>query len=153
MAVLLDLDVDVHPQNKTAPGSRAALWALNRDYGRMDVVPSGPLYSRHRVQGNKVIVAFDYAAGGLRTGAKEIFAPPALTDSRDVLNVEVAGADRRWQKASAKIEGDSLIAWSAQVDEPLHVRYCYTNIPQPPLLYNMAGLPAAMFTSLEDGSP
>ena len=33
---------------------RAALWALNRDYGRKDVTPSGPLYKSHRVEGNKV---------------------------------------------------------------------------------------------------
>ena len=41
-----------------------------------------------------------------------------------------------------------LIAWSDKVDKPVHVRYCYTNIPQPPFLYNGVGLPAAMFTSL-----
>jgi len=150
MAVLLDLDVDVHPKNKTTPGVRAALWALNRDYGRKDVVPSGPLYKRHRVEGNKVIVEFDYAADGLRTGAKEMFDPPKLTDSKDVPNVELAGEDKRWQKATAKIEGKTLIAWSEKVDKPLHVRYCYANIPQPPFVYNSVGLPAAMFSSLRD---
>ncbi len=48
------------------------------------------------------------------------------------------------------IEGDKLIAWSDKVEQPVHVRYCYTNIPPPPFLYNGVGLPAAMFTTLGD---
>jgi len=150
MAVLLDFDVNVHPANKVDAGIRAALWALNRDYGRADVVPSGPVYKSHRVEGNRVIVEFDYAVGGLQLGEKDMLHPPKLTDGKDVPNVEVAGEDRRWQKAVARIEGDRLVAWSDNVDKPLHVRYCYTNVPPPPFLYNTAGLPAAMFTTLPD---
>ena len=62
--------------------------------------------------------------------------------------MEVAGKDKRWRKATAKIEGEKLVAWSDEVAEPMHVRYCYTNIPSPPFLYNTAGLPAATFTTL-----
>ena len=101
-------------------------------------------------KGNRVIVEFDYTDGGLRVGSKEMFKSPQLTDSKDVPNVELAGEDKRWQKATAKIEGERLIAWSDRVDTPVHVRYCYANIPQPPLLYNRVGLPAAMFTSFRD---
>ncbi len=150
VAVLLDFDVNVHPANKVDAGIRAALWALHRDYGRKDVVPSGPLYKSHRVEGNKVIVAFDYSDGGLRVGEKEMLNSAVLTDGKEVPNVEVAGEDRRWQKAVARIEGDKLVAWSDKVDQPMHVRYCYTNIPPPPFLYNGVGLPAAMFTTLGD---
>jgi sialate O-acetylesterase len=150
MAVLLDFDVNVHPANKVDAGIRAARWALHRDYGRSDIVPSGPLYKSHRVDGNQVIVDFDDASGGLRLGEKDMLNPPKLTDKKEVPNVEVAGEDRRWQKAVAKIEGDKLVAWSDKVDKPVHVRYCYTNIPPPPFLYNGAGLPAAMFTTLPD---
>ena len=150
MAVLLDFDVNVHPANKVDAGIRAALWALHRDYGRKDIVPSGPLYRSHCVEGNKVIVEFDYTSGGLRLGEKEMLDPPKLTDGKELPNVEVAGEDRRWQKAVARIECDKLVAWSDKVDKPAHVRYCYTNIPPPPFLYNGAGLPAAMFTTLPD---
>ena len=41
----------------------------------------------------------------------------------------------------------TLVVRSAEVPEPVHVRYCYTNIPSPPFLYNAAGLPAATFSS------
>ncbi|HUT10594.1 MAG TPA: hypothetical protein VMY42_08860 [Thermoguttaceae bacterium] len=150
MAVLLDLDAEVHPANKVDSGIRLALWALNRDYGRKDVVPSGPLYRGHRVEGDRVIVEFDYADGGLRIGEKEMLAPPRFVDTKELPNVELAAADKKWHKATARVEGNELVVFSEQVREPVHVRYCYTNIPDPPFLYNAAGLPAAMFTTLEE---
>ena len=64
--------------------------------------------------------------------------------------MEVAGEDKSWQKAVARIEGDKLVAWSDKVEKPAHVRYCYTNVPPLPFVYNGAGLPAAMFTTLPD---
>ncbi len=149
MAVLLDLDVEVHPVNKVDSGIRLALWALNRDYGKKSVVPSGPLYKSHRADGGKLIVEFNYAGGGLRIGAKDMLKAPVLKKSGDLPNVELAGKDGRWHKAIARIDGKTLVVTSSEVSAPLHVRYCYTNIPPPPFLYNAAGLPAAMFTTLE----
>ena len=149
MAVLLDLDVNVHPANKVDSGIRLALWALNRDYGKKDVVPSGPLYKRHRVEGNKVIVEFDYTDGGLRIGEKDMLDPPKLKASGELPNVELAGKDKRWHKAVARIDGTTVVASSDKVPQPVAVRYCYTTIPPGPFLYNAAGLPAAMFTSME----
>ena len=112
-------------------------------------MPSGPLYKSHRTDGNKLIVEFDYAEGGLRLGAKHGQKPAKLTDDKSVPNVEVAGEDKKWHKAVAKIDGGKLIASSDSVAKPVHVRYCYTNIPPPPFLYNTAGLPAAMFRTGE----
>jgi len=149
MAVLLDLDVNVHPANKVDSGVRLALWALNRDYGRKDVVPSGPLYRRHRAEGDKVIVEFDYAEGGLRVGQKDLLNEPTLRDAGELPNVELAGKDKRWHAARTRLDGKRLVARSDRVAEPLHVRYCYKNIPDPPFLYGAAGLPAAAFTTLE----
>jgi len=147
MAVLLDLDVNVHPINKVDTGIRLACWALHRDYARPEVVPSGPLYRRHTVKDGKVIVEFDYADGGLRVGQKHLLDPPVLRSSGGVPNVELAGEEGRWHPATAEIQGEKLIAWSREVTHPVHVRYCYSNIPEPPFLYNAAGLPAAAFTS------
>jgi len=150
MAVLLDLDVDVHPRNKVDTGVRLAHWALNRDYGKKDIVASGPLYKGHRIEGDEVIVEFNYVDGGLRIGEKEMLNPPKLRDSGELPNVEVAGKDGRWHKATAKIDGNRMVVRSVDVRQPVHVRYCYTNVPDPPFLYNTAGLPAAMFTSLHE---
>jgi len=73
-----------------------------------------------------------------------------LRASGELPNVELAGDDRRWQKATARIDGEQLIVSSKDVPQPVHVRYCYTTVPAPPFLYNAAGLPAAMFTTLEE---
>ena len=51
--------------------------------------------------------------------------------------------------AKARLDGRRLVVRCDEVSQPVHVRYCYENIPQPPFLYNAAGLPAAMFTSLD----
>jgi len=104
---------------------------------------------RHRAEGGKVIVEFDHADGGLRIGRKDMLDPPKLRASGELPNVELAGENTRWRKATAKLDGERLAAWSAEVPKPLHVRYCYANIPDPPFLYNAAGLPAAAFTTLE----
>ncbi len=150
MAVLLDLDVNVHPVNKGDSGIRLALWALSNDYGKKDVVCSGPLYRDHKVDGSRVIVQFDYAEGGLRIGEKELLAPPKLKDSGELDNWELLGADgKKWYPAVAKLDGERVTVTSTEVPAPTEVRYCYTTIPNGPFLYNAAGLPAAMFTSKE----
>ena len=150
MAVLLDLDENVHPANKVDTGIRLALWALNKDYGKQDVAFSGPLYKSHRVEGDKVIVEFDHATGGLRIGQKDMLNPPRFVDTKELPNVELTSDGKKWHKASARIDGDKLVVTSDQVPEPRHVRYCYTTVPHPPFLYNAVGLPAAMFTSLPE---
>jgi sialate O-acetylesterase len=145
MAVLLDLDVNVHPANKVDSGIRLALWALNRDYGQKEILPSGPLYKRHRADGNKIIVEFDYAESGLMIAAKDGLDPPREIVGGQLTNVTIAGKDRKWKPAHSKIVGTTLVATSDQVPEPVAVRYCYENIPKEPFLYNKAGLPAAQF--------
>ena len=145
MAVLLDLDVNVHPANKVDSGIRLALWALNRDYGRKQIVPSGPLYKRHHVDGNKVVVEFDYADGGLTIGAKDMLHPAREIAGGKLTNVTIAGKDKKWTPAQSQILGRTLVVWSDQVPEPVAVRYCYENIPKEPFLYSKAGLPAAQF--------
>ena len=56
----------------------------------------------------------------------------------------VAGEDRKWVGAEAKIEGDSVVVSSAQVAKPVAVRYGWANSPRCNL-YNKEGLPASPF--------
>ena len=145
MAVLLDFDVDVHPANKSDAGIRAALWALNRDYGKKDVVPSGPLYKSHYTEGAKVIVEFDYAEGGLRLGEKDGQNPATLTDDKEVPNVEVAGEDKKFVWATAEILKDGRIeVFSDEVADPVAVRYGWADNPVVNM-FNNAGLPLTPF--------
>ena len=54
MAVITDIGAanDIHPRNKQDVGWRLAQWALHQTYGQKDLVPSGPLYKSHKVEGN-----------------------------------------------------------------------------------------------------
>jgi sialate O-acetylesterase len=57
---------------------------------------------------------------------------------------EIAGPDRVFHPASAKIEGSSVLVSSPVVAEPVAVRHAFTNAPRVSL-FNAAGLPAAPF--------
>ena len=56
----------------------------------------------------------------------------------------IAGADKRWFPAEAKIDGATVVVSSPRVPDPLAVRYGWENCP-PCNLYNKEGLPAATF--------
>ena len=56
MAVIIDLadahnPNDIHPKNKQDVGGRLAQWALHQTYDKKNMVPSGPLYSGHKIKG------------------------------------------------------------------------------------------------------
>ncbi len=127
---------DIHPRNKQDVGRRLALAAEAVAYGK-HVEFSGPAYRTHTVRQNHVIVTFNHAGGGLVTrtggGTAGCFA--------------IAGADRRFLWARARVEGDKVVVWSHDVPQPVAVRYAWGNSPKNPCLYNRAGLPAAPFRS------
>ncbi|NNC87377.1 MAG: sialate O-acetylesterase [Akkermansiaceae bacterium] len=134
MAVANDIGAadDIHPRNKKEVGRRLALWALKHDYG-MDVVAHGPLYKRHTIDGDKVIITFDYAEG-LKT-----------RDGGFVQRIEIAGKDRVWHWADAEIKGNTLVVSSPAVPAPVAARYAWCSNPQGANLVNQAGLPASVF--------
>jgi sialate O-acetylesterase len=124
----------IHPRNKQEVGRRLALVARAVAYGR-SLVSSGPTYRRHQVQGNRVVIAFDHRGGGLVSRAP---------DGR-VSGFALAGADRRFAWAEARVEGDRVVAWSDRVSHPVAVRYAWSNSPAGLTLFNREGLPAAPF--------
>ena len=65
----------------------------------------------------------------------------------EVTSVEVAGADGKFAPATAKIEGETLLASSPDVPNPVAIRYGWANSPQCNL-FNGDGLPASPFTSV-----
>jgi sialate O-acetylesterase len=128
---------NIHPKNKQEVGRRLALWALAKTYGR-DIVYSGPLYKSMKVEGNKVRLSFDYTDGGLDVRQ-------ANTASADQLEgFAIAGADRKFVWADARIDGNTVVVWSDAVAEPVAVRYGWAMYPICNL-FNKAGLPASPF--------
>jgi len=133
MAVAIDLGEanNIHPARKIEVGERLARWALANDYGKK-VPVSGPLYKSVKIKGDKVRISFSHTDGGLvaKGSALEGFA--------------IAGADEKFVWADAVIDGDSVVVSSADIKEPVAVRYAWEIYPICNL-YNGADLPASPF--------
>ena len=66
-------------------------------------------------------------------------------DGEELSEFAIAGADKKFVWAKAKIEGDKVAVWSDEVTNPLYVRYAWADSPPYPNLYNKEGLPASPF--------
>lgn len=157
MASQIDIEGSIHYTNKVVPGRRLALHALKNQYGK-DVVADGPMFQSYSVDGDKLIVEFEHAEGGLvvaETGSNALtkdktatgFAEPKIIPNGDdqMKLFYLAGEDRVWHPASAKIEGNKVIVSSPQVKTPLGISYGASGIGFQPNLYNQALLPATPF--------
>ncbi|HEY8957454.1 sialate O-acetylesterase [Chitinophaga sp.] len=135
MVVAIDLGEwnDIHPDNKKEVGERLALAAMKKAY-KEDIVYSGPLYQSAVIEGDKIIVSFTHTGGGLIT--KDGEAPATF---------EMAGADKKFVRANAKIAGNKVIVWSNEIATPVYVRYAWSDNPVNPNLYNQEQLPASPF--------
>lgn len=133
MVVTLDVGdpEDIHPRHKLVVGERLARWALAHDYGREDIVYSGPLPVDMERDGATLRVRFDHTDGGLQARAP-------------LLGFEIAGADGVFVPARATIDGASLLLCAESVPEPLAVRYAW-GAADAGTLFNGAGLPAGTF--------
>jgi sialate O-acetylesterase len=134
MAVTIDIGEaqDIHPRNKQEVGLRLALSALADVYKVPGVIGSGPLFYEVRREGSALRVIFKHTAGGLVCRGSEL------------KGFAVAGADRKFVWAQARIERDTVLVWSPSVPEPTAVRYAWADNPIGNL-YNAAGLPASPF--------
>jgi len=137
MAVTTDISylLDIHPRNKQEVGRRLALWALNRNYGWTDLIPSGPLYRSKEVMGGRIVIRFDYTNGGL-----------ASADGRPLEWFEIAADDGKFVRARAVIKGDVVEVWSPEIEAPVMVRFGWDEAAVPNLI-NRDGLPASPFHS------
>jgi len=135
MVVAIDLGEwnDIHPDNKKTVGERLALAALKIAYGE-NIIHSGPTYKLSTVEGDKVVVTFSDVGSGLITN-----------DGEELSEFAIAGADKKFVWAKAKIEGDRIIVWNDNVSSPMYVRYAWADNPVNPNLYNKEGLPASPF--------
>jgi sialate O-acetylesterase len=147
MASAVDLGdaVDIHPKNKADVGERLALWALKNDYGKSDLVASGPLWRELQIAGNTAILSFDELGGGLMIGRKEGRTSTVEDPTAKLQRFAIAGADKKWFWAQATIQGDTVVVSAPEVPVPVAVRYAFCSNPAGANLYNRAGLPASPF--------
>lgn len=134
-AVTVDIgDVnDIHPRNKKDVGRRLARVALSGTYNPK-IVASGPVFTKAERDGAGFRVSFTEVNGGL------------IAPLNALVGFELAGEDKVFKAATAKIVKDTVLVSSAEVPAPVAVRYAWRNAPLAGL-FNVEGLPAVPFRS------
>ncbi len=139
MAVTTDIGnpKDIHPTNKQDVGKRLALQALQKTYGRTNLLALGPVFEKAAVTGRQMVISFNSTGSGLTTADKYGY----------LYGFEVAGSDQQWHFARAWIAGNTVVVESDKVSSPVAVRYNWTDNAEAGNLFNKEGLPAAPFRS------
>jgi sialate O-acetylesterase len=141
MAVSLDTgeEKNVHPRNKEPVGDRLTRIALTDAYGR-GADPYGPRYDNMKIEDGTIRVRFMHNGKGL------------VAKNGPLKGFQIAGEDKNFVTADAKIEsdpafGDSIVISSPDVKTPVAVRYAFFDFPEGVgcNLYNSENLPAAPF--------
>ncbi len=122
---------DIHPTHKQPVGARLALAARALAYGEQ-IAYSGPVFDSMKVEGDAAVLRFTHLGGGLVAKDGEL---------RDFV---IAGADKVFHPAQARIEGDMIHVCAPEVTQPAAVRYGWAKVPAGNL-FNRAGLPASPF--------
>jgi len=147
MAVAIDIGQgdNIHPKDKADVGHRLALNALKMVYGK-DVLPCGPLFEGLKVEGNQARISFKDVGKGLTIGVAPATQPgvEAGKPEPELKGFAIAGADQKFVWAKATIDGNTVVVSSAEVANPVAVRYAWANNPECNL-YNQDGLPASPF--------
>ncbi len=157
MASQIDVEGSIHYRSKTVPGRRLARHALAKQYGK-PVVADGPMFKAYTVAGDKLIVEFDHADGGLvvgetgsnaidkQAGATGFSDPTVIEDGADQVKLfHLADEHRVWHPARLTIDGAKAILAAPGVKSPRGVSYGTSGIGFQPNLYNRSMLPLTPF--------
>jgi hypothetical protein len=98
------------------------------------VGPPGSIYDSMTVEGSRVRLRLKHVGGGL-----------AAKGGGKLAGFAIAGPDKKFVWADARIDGDSLLVSSDEVPQPAAVRYAWADNPDACNLYNKEGLPASPF--------
>ena len=90
------------------------------------------MYKSIEVQKDKAIITFDNAPNGL------------MAKDENITEIYIAGANKIFFAATAKIENNKLIVSSAEVANPVAVRFGFSNTAMPNL-FSKEGLPVNPF--------
>jgi sialate O-acetylesterase len=133
VAVITDVgdENDIHPTRKEPVGARLAVAARGLAYNQ-GITYSGPTFKRMKVKGDEVLLSFDHVGQGLEVHGDEL------------KGFSIAGPDRRFVWAKARIVENKVIVSSPEVTNPVAVRYGWADYPVVNL-WNKDGLPASPF--------
>lgn len=137
MATTIDVGQsnDIHPHRKKEVGSRLALVAQNLVYGDKNVICYGPKYESMKVENGKIQLSFNTFGSAMQ-----------FKGNTQITNFAIAGEDKKFVWAHAKIENGKIIVWNDAVPNPVAIRYAWADNPENgQLLFNAEGLPASPF--------
>ena len=129
MVVAIDLGEwnDIHPLRKKPLGERFADAATKE--------PAGPEIKKAIRKENKIELEFKPEGGLLKIDK---------SDENELQYFAIAGKDRKFVWAKAHIENNKVIVSAEEVNEPVYVRYAWSENPEGNLT-NETGLPAGPF--------
>ena len=134
LAITIDIGdpKDVHPHNKAPLGERLTAMAMANVYGAKTEY-TGPTYKSMKVEGDSIRISFTHVSGALaaKDGPLKWF--------------QIAGDDKNFVDAEARIDGDTVLVHSPNVKSPVAVRYAWVNYPEGANLYNAYNFPAMPF--------
>ena len=90
------------------------------------------MYKGMENEKDKIRILFNNADNGL------------ISKDKTITEVYIAGEDREFQPAMAKIDGSTLIVWNKSIKNPVAVRFGFTNTAIPNL-FSKEGLPVNLF--------
>lgn len=120
---------NIHPAKKRVAGERLAYLALKETYGIEGIAARGPEFQKMSINGAEVELLFNENLSSF---------------GRELSLFELAGEDRKFYNASAKVKGNKVILSAKEVSDPVAVRYAFRNFVMGEL-YNLYGLPASSF--------
>ena len=135
MVVIDDLVTDVnniHPRDKKDVGDRLANLALSETYNKSGLPHLYPMYKNMEVVKGKIKINFINADNGL------------MSKGDTIKGFYIAGADKNFVPAFAKISGNSVVVSGKNVKDPVAVRFDFTNTAIPNL-FSKEGLPVNLF--------
>ncbi|MGV3508610.1 MAG: sialate O-acetylesterase [Sphingobacteriaceae bacterium] len=134
MVVTMDVGAEnfIHPPDKTTVSKRLAYLAMANTYGMKGLPYASPVYKSHKIDKNEVTISFENVENGLSSFGKTLSA------------FEVAGADKVFHPATARIKGAGVVVQSENVKEPVAVRYAFKDWVVGDL-FNTEGFPASPF--------
>ena len=133
-AIDLGEAADIHPRNKEEVGKRLGLSALENVYNR-GIKSGSPRFGKVIFEDGVAEISFLNTGTGLFTNDKFGY----------IRGFQIAGKDKRFYWAKAKLNGNIVEVHSSEVKEPVSVRYAWSDNPGELNLYNAEGLPALPF--------
>ncbi len=129
---------NIHPVYKKPVGTRLALAAQRVAYNNQQLVSSGPIYESMKIVNNTIELTFNTLGSLLKFKSTG-------TAVGTHTNFAIAGSNKVFSWAQARIEGNKVIVWNDAIPNPAAVRYAWGQNPAGEKLFNTEDLPASPF--------